>query len=203
MADNNPPVEEQGGAKGPRAMYKILAWFLAPVFVITALPTVILLTVGMVPTIVAYIVDRNPMKYASRTVGYLNFCGCLPYALGLWTGDHSVDAVIAILVDPFAWFAMYGAAAVGWLIYYTTPPVVAAWMAVNHKIRQQALKARQTELMNEWGNAVRRSATEAAEAQSPSTGLVPSQTQVEPDPSEPDLDDEFAEEEEEEGDDDQ
>ena len=71
----------------------------------------------MVPTLVAYIVDRNPLKYPSRTVGYLNFCGCLPYALRLWTGDHSVDAVIGILVDPFAWFAMYGAAAVGWLIY--------------------------------------------------------------------------------------
>ncbi len=196
MADENPPAEQQGGTTGPPAMYKILAWFLAPVFVITALPTVILLTVGLVPTIVAYIVDRHPMKYASRTVGYLNFCGCLPYALRLWTGDHSVDAVIAILVDPFAWFAMYGAAAVGWLIYFATPPVVAAWMAVNHEIRQQALKSRQTELINEWGNTVRRSAAEAAAADSRRSGAVPSQAQVEAEQSEPDLDDGFEEEEE-------
>jgi hypothetical protein len=40
-----------------------------PGFVITALSTIILLIVGMVPTLVAYIVDRNPMKYSSRTVG--------------------------------------------------------------------------------------------------------------------------------------
>ena len=179
-------------------MYKILAWFLAPVFVITALPTVILLTVGMVPTIVAYIIDRHPMKYTSRTVGYLNFCGCLPYALRLWTGDHSVDAVIAILVDPFAWFAMYGAAAVGWLIHYATPPVVAAWMAVNHEIRQQALKSRQTELMNEWGNTVRRSATEAAESQRRSAGGALGEAQVAPEESEPELDEEFDDEEDDE-----
>ena len=66
MADENPPAEQQGGTTGPPAMYKILAWFLAPVFVITALPTVILLTVGMVPTIVAYIVDRHPRARRRR-----------------------------------------------------------------------------------------------------------------------------------------
>ena len=191
MADENLPVEQQAPAKSPPAMYKILAWFLAPVFVITALPTVILLAVGMVPTLVAYIVDRNPMKYASRTVGYLNFCGCLPYALRLWTGDHSVDAVIGILVDPFAWFAMYGAAAVGWLIYYFTPPVVAAWMAVNHEIRQQALKSRQAELTNEWGNTVRRAATEAAGSQAQSNVSAIDQGPAATDESEPELDDEF------------
>ena len=199
MADDNSPAEQQGGAKRPPAVYKILAWFLAPVFVVTAFPTVILLTVGMVPTLVAYIVDRHPLKYTSRTVGYLNFCGCLPYALRLWTGDHSVDAVIAILVDPFAWFAMYGAAAVGWLIYFATPPVVAAWMAVNHEIRQQALKARQAELINEWGNTVRRSATEAAEAERRRAGGIPGPSQDEADHSEPDLDDEFDEEEDDDG----
>ena len=191
MADENLPVEQQGPAKSPPATYKILAWVLALVFVFTALPTVILLTVGMVPTLVAYIVDRNPMKYASRTVGYLNFCGCLPYALGLWTGDHSVDAVIGILVDPFAWFAMYGAAAVGWLIYYSTPPVVAAWMAVNHEIRQQALKSRQAELTNEWGNTVRRAATEASGSQAQNSGSAIDQGQTAADQSEPELDDEF------------
>ena len=191
MADENQPVEQQAPAKSPPALSKILAWFLAPVFVLTALPTVILLTVGMVPTLVAYIVDQNPMKYASRTVGYLNFCGCLPYALRLWTGDHSVDAVIGILVDPFAWFAMYGSAAVGWLIYYSTPPVVAAWMAVNHEIRQQALKSRQAELTNEWGNTVRRAATEAAGSPAQSNVSVSDQSQAVADQSEPELDDEF------------
>ena len=91
---------------------------------------------------------------------------------------------------------MYGAAAVGWLIYFATPPVVAAWMAVNHEIRQQALKSRQTELINEWGNTVRRSAAEAAAADSRRSGAVPSQAQVEAEQSEPDLDDGFEEEEE-------
>ena len=35
-------------------------------------------------------------------------------------------ALTKVLTDPFAWLVMYGAAGLGWTLYYGIPPAVAA-----------------------------------------------------------------------------
>lgn len=136
----------------------LLAWVIAPVIGVIALPTVLLLMVGMAPTLVAFfIVDRNPAKYKTRAVGYLNFAGCLPYALDLWRsgGVWDFENLFAIIADPFALLVMYSTAAVGWIVLFTTPPVVAAYLAVTSEMREKTLTARQKELIAQWGRNVR------------------------------------------------
>ena len=88
-------------AKGPsKASGSLLAWVVAPVLGVIALPTVLLLVVGMAPTLVAFfIVDRHPSKYTTRAVGYLNFAGCLPYAIDLWRGGGVWDFEIRTLFE--------------------------------------------------------------------------------------------------------
>ena len=50
---------------------------------------------------------------------------------------------------------MYTMAAVGWMILFAAPPIVAAYLAVTSEMREKTLKARQDELIEEWGRNVR------------------------------------------------
>lgn len=146
-----------GGAKAkPRGA--VLAWVIAPAIFLLAPSTVILLIVGMAPTIVALLLlDRHPLKYTSRTVGYLNFAACLMYTLDLWktSGFWDFNRLIEIISDPFSLLVMYSAAAVGWIVLYLTPPVVASYLTVSFEMKETRYKARQKELVETWGRNVR------------------------------------------------
>lgn len=152
------PAKKNAKSSKNTASGSLLAWVVAPVLGVIALPTVLLLVVGMAPTLVAFfIVDRHPSKYSTRAVGYLNFSGCLPYALDLWRGGGVWDFEIlfTIITDPFILLVMYSAAAVGWMILFGTPPFVASYLAVTSELREKTLKARQKEIIAEWGRNVR------------------------------------------------
>src|SRR4051812_49913471 len=87
------------------------------------LPSTILLAVGMIPTAVAYVVDRDPDKTAPMTVGGLNFVGVVTFLVNLWQAGHTMAALSKVLTDPFAWLVMYGAAGLGGAVSYgVTPP---------------------------------------------------------------------------------
>lgn len=137
----------------------VLAWVLALIFGVFALPTLILLLIGMAPTLVAYfIMDRHPSKFITRAVGYLNFAGCLPYAIDLWRGGSGFwdfENLLLIISNPFSLLVMYSSAAVGWAILFAAPPVVASYLAVTSDMKEKNLKARQKELIANWGRNVR------------------------------------------------
>ncbi len=118
------------------------------------LPTTLLVMVGLVPTLVALIVDRDAEKFAAITVGPVNFCGVLPAALALWQGAHSVDRAMTILAEPAYWLVMYGAAAAGWLIYFSVPPAVGAYLAHRNEVEIERLTEHQERLVEEWGPEV-------------------------------------------------
>ncbi|CAO3434108.1 hypothetical protein [Azospirillum endophyticum] len=115
------------------------------------LPTTILFGIGMIPTIVAYVVDRDPDKSAPITVGGLNFCGCMPFAIDLWKHQHTIGAAAKIFADPLAWLVMYSAAAVGWGLYYGIPPLVAGMEITRAEKRVEVLKQKRVALVQEWG----------------------------------------------------
>lgn len=115
------------------------------------LPTTILFGIGMIPTIVAYVVDRDPDKSAPITVGGLNFCGCMPFAIDLWKHQHTIGAAAKIFADPLAWLVIYSAAAVGWGIYYGIPPMVAGMEVTRAEKRVEVLKQKKVALVQEWG----------------------------------------------------
>ena len=118
------------------------------------LATTVLLLVGMIPTMVAFVIDRDPDKPAPITVGGLNFCGCLPFAIDLWKHGGGVAQVMKLLVDPMAWLVMYGAAAVGWAFFFGIPPLVASAEIMRSERRVELLKTKKVALVKEWGPEV-------------------------------------------------
>jgi hypothetical protein len=152
------PKSQKAKKDGKSSGGQAVAWVIAPILGAVAMPTLVLLIVGMLPTLVAFfIIDRHPAKYTTRTIGYLNFAGCLPYALDIWRsgGVWNFDAVFNALSDPLSIMVMYAAAATGWVVYYATPPVVAAYLAVTSEIKVKNFKTRQQELIEDWGRNVR------------------------------------------------
>ena len=118
------------------------------------LPTTLLLAVGMVPTLVALIVDRSREKLVVLVVGSLNFTGIMPSAMTLWQNDHTLAAALRILGDPVNWLLMYGAAGLGWLIYFSVPPLVAELASLHYQREIERHKQRQAALVKEWGQEI-------------------------------------------------
>ena len=118
---------------------------------IFAMPTALLIAVGMVPSLVAYIIDRDPEKSAPMTVAPLNMCGILPFMMELWKHDHTMQAAITKIADPLTWLVMYGAAGVGWALYFLVPPIVTNIEVMRAQGRIESLNGRKKDLIEEWG----------------------------------------------------
>ncbi len=156
------PVVEQAP---PGQALRRLIWFILMLGTMTILsaPTVMLVFFGLLPSIVAWIIDRSEGKYATFCVVGMNFSGIFPFLTDIWFGDHSIDAAIEIMTNPFDLMIIYGAAAFGWMLYMAVPPVITTFLTVLAQRRVTALRENQSNIIEEWGEAVA-TALETAEA---------------------------------------
>ncbi len=121
---------------------------------LTALPLCLLLLAGLLPTGVAVVVDSHRRRYLARTVGAMNLAGVAPGALRMWEGGISFSSLQQIVNNPYSWLVMYGAAAIGWVLYYCVPPIVGMVVEVKADETKRRLEARAKVLIEEWGEEV-------------------------------------------------
>jgi len=135
---------------------KVVIWSLliALLLLVAALPTVMLFIFGMLPGIVAMIIDRTEERSASFCVGGMNFCGVFPYLLKLWLEDNSLGQSIHLLTDVFVLAVMYGGACMGWMLYLSLPPVIASFIQVMSERRLEQLRSAQKKILAEWGDEI-------------------------------------------------
>jgi hypothetical protein len=152
MVKNSQTTKQAGFVKRNQLALSLSFGFV--IMVVMSLPSVMLIVFALLPTFVAFIVDRTPEKNAVFCVGSLNLCGVLPYLLDLWTGDNSMDAAILILTDVFSLVVIYGASAFGWMIFQSLPPVIATFITVLAQSRVSSLRSAQRKLIEEWGEIV-------------------------------------------------
>lgn len=133
-----------------------LTWVLVvgTFLLVIASPTMIVLFFGMLPTLVAYIIDRSEQKSATFCVGSINFIGVFPYIMDLWIENNSINAAINNVTDLFAMLIMYSASAFGWMLFMAMPTVVASFVTVLQQRKVAQLRGQQKELMEEWGAEV-------------------------------------------------
>lgn len=139
------------GRRGPG---KIVSFFMlvgTVTVMVVSLPMFMVIVAGMVPTVVAYFVDREPEKYAPVAVGAFNMVGVLPFILDLWTGAANISAAIDLLINPFTWLIMYGAASLGWVMYLGLPSFAAVWLEASAESQIGRLRKEQAKLIEDWG----------------------------------------------------
>ena len=146
-APSKPPTRR---GDGPNILLLLL---LAPA-VLLMMPTSALLAAGLLPTFVAYIIDRDPEKSATMTVGAMNLCGVTPFIVRLWQNGHEMGVSMRMLADPGTWLVMFGSAAVGWLMYFFIPQIVAAFTGMRNEARIKELEEMRSALIADWGTDI-------------------------------------------------
>jgi hypothetical protein len=122
-----------------------------------SLPTLLVMFVGMMPTLGAALSDRSGSRYCWLCVGGLNFAGLANWLLFLWFGHHDISSAIQMLLgDHLMLMVAYGAAGIGWLLYMAVPPVVAAIQTGTTHRRAANLASQQKKLVELWGDEIRR-----------------------------------------------
>lgn len=127
-----------------------------------ALPTGILLLIGLLPAAVSFMSDPHPDKTTARPVLCLNLAGLLPALKTLWLGGHDMRALAAILGDPMTLLLAYGAAAFGFALARTIPYAVLLTLEAKAAATMKLLEQRQEQLRADWGDEVAEEANRLA-----------------------------------------
>ena len=138
-------------------MSRILLLLILLVLAAVLMPSAILLAVLMVPSLVVYVIDRNPHRYFTVTIGLPNFCGVLPPLMELWERGQSFDGAFSAISDPWNMMVAYGAAGLGWILYLGTPIFVSSYLSISTDGKIKAIRRYQDDLVEAWGDGVKQS----------------------------------------------
>ena len=117
-------------------------------------PTAVVLAVGMIPTLLAFFFDRTPEKFGVLCIGSLNLAGLYPVLMPLWVQGQTMERAMKSLGDPTTGAVIVGAAGVGCIIYFATPPFVS--LILRYQIGREIadLEKRHADLIGYWGEAL-------------------------------------------------
>lgn len=114
----------------------------------------LLLAIGMIPTIVAAIVDRSEGHLRAITVGCINFAGCAPFMIEVFRHGNSIDTAVKYILEPRTIVVMYFAAAMGYLIDWAMTGIVSSIMVQKTRGRLKDIDKEQKTLVQRWGAEV-------------------------------------------------
>ena len=117
-------------------------------------PTTVILAVGMLPTMVAALVDRYPCKNKTFTIGAMNFAGCFPYLLEVWLQTNSMNVALNAISQPKAIIVMYAAAGFGYLINAFVTFLVSVVLVQKSELRLKKITQEKQSLIDRWGKGV-------------------------------------------------
>ena len=120
-----------------------------------AMPALLVFAVGMIPSLVAAIVDRHPGRNATIAVTAMNFAGVVPFVAEILISGASMARAMLVVTDVFSLAMMYGTAAFGWGLVYVMPKVASVYISVRNDARIQAMQREKKRLNEEWGDAVK------------------------------------------------
>ena len=146
------------GAKPPKKRGNKLRWvtgliilgFAAPFI----MPTLVLLGVGLLPALVALVVDRDPEHSATAAIGSMNAAGLAPFLLDLWIKGQTMPNALHIMKDTTSWLVILGAAGIGQLIVFAVPSMMANLTLLRAEGRLKILRANLDQLKTGWGGDV-------------------------------------------------
>lgn len=131
-----------------------VSFFMLMVTALVFLPSTIVLSVCLIPALVAAVIDNHAQKTAWLTVGAMNLAGTVPAWISLLDMGHTLAAAFQLIAQPGTVLVAYGGAAVGWIIYYNVTPFVASIILSKNERRLKDIDRRQQELIKKWGSGV-------------------------------------------------
>ena len=117
---------------------------------ITALPTFIIVYGGMLPTVVAFLVDNRPGRYLFRTVAVTNAAGLLPFLSGSINYSSNAGVIVSPVGSFSTWLTVYGVAGVGWFMVIAVPMLWQMFFEMMLEMKMRRYQAAREALAKEW-----------------------------------------------------
>ncbi len=114
----------------------------------------VIMVVGMIPTIVAAIVDRTEGRIRALTIGAINFAGCAPFMIEVFKKGNNLETAITYILEPRTIVVIYFSAAMGYLIDWAMTGIVSSIMVQKTKSRLKDIQKMQKDLTDRWGMEV-------------------------------------------------
>lgn len=134
------------------------AWVLVLISLVTAIvffPSTLLLTVGLLPTLMAAVYVSAGHKNKVLTIGALNFAGCFPFLMMIWDTTDRMQKSLELLADPVTTVVMYSAAAVGYVLNWGVTKTVKNVMLLGANNKIKSIEKEKEALEDRWGREVR------------------------------------------------
>ncbi|MGD9639378.1 MAG: hypothetical protein AB7U85_10060 [Alphaproteobacteria bacterium] len=132
----------------------ILIILIMPVLIVIH-PTIIFLSFAMLPTLIAFVLEKNKYQYKWLCIGGFNISGSFYYLLKMWFGSHTITEALNILLDVTSLIVIYGSACFGLLVYTIFPIIVGTLSQLAAYRRANNLKIVQQKLIENWGEEVK------------------------------------------------
>lgn len=139
--------------------FKKLSWFQKAllalglvVLVFTTLPAVIVILIGLLPSITIILTDSKNMPKLT-IVGCFNLAGVFICLMNIFT-HFDITQAFSILGNIFNLIIMLGSAALGMIMYYELPNFFVMISKVSSQHRLKAIDAKLEKLTEDWGNEV-------------------------------------------------
>lgn len=116
-----------------------------------ALPTGLMLALGLLPSGLAWMLDQTPGRPGARAVLFLNVAGLAPSLAELWRGGHGLSASLALLADWRTLGLAWAGAAAGLLLKTLLPLASGFSVDAQAGARRSSLEARRAALVAAWG----------------------------------------------------
>ncbi len=113
----------------------------------------IFVVIAMMPSIVAYYIDRAKKPYLFKTVFALNLSGTLPY-IGRMIMEGPVSALQPILQSVDTWVVIYGSAMCGYLMVMVMPMLTHVMFSRFHVEQVVKIEGNLKKIESEWGDEV-------------------------------------------------
>lgn len=141
--------------KAPSSSKRIMTAIILVSFAsMLALPTAIVVFVGMIPSYLAWFSDREKGRLTAITVGAINMAALTFILATLWDRGHTMRAAIELVSSPFTWALMLVGALLGWVMAQVIPMIIVGVITARNKSRLERIRARQAQLVNDWGQGV-------------------------------------------------
>jgi hypothetical protein len=117
-------------------------------------PTMLVLLSGMIPSIVAALLNTRKGNGNLASMIALNLAGVIPVLGILWQRGGSFHQAFVVLADVYMWLAMFGGAGLAMFLSWGVPVCVYAVYDVQAKSSVRKLIKQRQKLVEEWGSQV-------------------------------------------------
>lgn len=169
-AVNGEPAVPAAPARDGRARMMVAALGvsgLGAALALFALPVFILVYGGLMPAILALVMDERPGRHLTITVASFNGAGLMVGLGPMFSSALSEAAAYQIVSAPETWLVIYGFAFAGWVLAWIMPLFVSQGLELVDRQRCRAIELAREAILKQWPSIAAASSRHPVEGELP------------------------------------